>query len=204
MSETTTPVDTSTPPATDSGPGLLKTKTPSVISFGVGLLLFFVPFLDIKCNGMVLQKVSGVQLATGFKVEGPGTSNSLVGNLERFDNNNRDINLAKERRSPNIPALVALVLGIAGLVLALRDSKKGSLIAAALATAALITTMIDVKSKLKTEISASQQEGMDGFSTRGSFGDDVILSIDFAPGFYFALLAFAAAAYFSYRWIRGR
>ena len=108
MSETTTPVDTSTPPATDSGISLLKTKTPSVISFGVGLLLFFVPFLDIKCNGMILQKVSGVQLATGFKIEGPGTSNSLVGNLERLDNNNRNVNLAKERRSPNIPALVAL------------------------------------------------------------------------------------------------
>ncbi len=203
MSETTTPVDTGTTPVKEPGPGLLKTKTPSLISFGVGLLLFFVPFLDIKCNGMVLQKVSGLQLATGFKVEGPGTSNSLVGNLERLDNN-RNVNLAKGRRSPNIPALVALVLGIVGLVLALRDSKKGSLIAAALATAALITTMIDVKSKLKTEITASRQEGMDGFSTRGSFGDDMVLSIDFAPGFYLALLAFAAAGYFSYRWIRGR
>jgi hypothetical protein len=204
MSETTTPVDISTIPAKDPGPVLLKTKTPSVIGFGVGLLLFFLPFLDIKCNSMVLQKVSGVQLATGFKVGGPGTDNSLVGNLERLDNYNGNVNLAKGRRSPNIPALVALVLGIAGLALALRDVKKGSFIAAALAVAALIITMIDVKSKLKSEMTASRQADLEGFSTRGSFNDDVLLSVDFAPGFYLAILAFAAAGYFSYRWIRGR
>lgn len=203
MSEATTTVETNPSPVSNPGPGLLITKTPSVISFGVGLLLFFVPFLNIKCNNMVLQKVSGVQLATGFKVKGPGSENSLVGSLESMNYNNNGAKAKTERRSPNMLALAALGLGIAGLALAWRESKKGSFIVAILGAVALVATMIDVKSKLKSELMGSQQAGLDGFG-RGNFGNDMLVTIDFAPGLYFTILAFAAAAFFSYKWIRGK
>lgn len=198
MSEATTTVETSPDPVNNPGTGVLFTKAPSVISFGLGLLLFFIPFLDIKCNNMVLQKVSGVQLATGFKVKGPGSDNSLVGSLESMGGSSNTSKVKTERRSPNMLALAALVSGIAGLALAWRESKKGSFIVAILGIVALAATMIDVKSKLKSELMGSQQSGAN------VFGNDVMVTIDFAPGFYFTILAFAAAAFFSYRWIRGR
>ena len=61
-----TPVTTATTPQ----PGIFGTKIPSSVAFGIGVLLFFMPFVDIKCNTMTLQTVSGVQLATGFEVKG--------------------------------------------------------------------------------------------------------------------------------------
>ncbi len=197
MSEATTPLESNPAPVT-TPPVQPITKIPTTISFGVVLLLFFLPFLEIKCNNMVLQKVSGVQLATGFKVKGPGSSNSIVGNLEGFSKN-KNTSVKSERRSPNLPALLALGLGIAGLVLALRESRKGSFIVAILGGVALVATMIDVKSKLNSELRGS------GSSLSGSrdFGEDLLVSIDFAPGLYLAILGFAAAAFFSYKWSRG-
>ena len=197
MSEATTALESNPAPVTP--PAQPITKIPATISFGVVLLLFFLPFLEIKCNNMVLQKVSGVQLATGFKVKGPGSNNSLVGDLENLSNN-KNTTVKSERRSPNLPALVALGLGIAGLVLALRESSKGSLIVAILGGVALVATMIDVKSKLNSELRGSNSP----ISGNRDFGEDLLVSIDFAPGLYLAILGFAAAAFFSYKWIRGR
>ena len=198
MSEATTALESNPAPVT-TPPAQPITKIPATISFGVVLLLFFLPFLEIKCNNMVLQKVSGVQLATGFKVKGPGSNNSLVGDLENLSNN-KNTTVKSERRSPNLPALVALGLGIAGLVLALRESSKGSLIVAILGGVALVATMIDVKSKLNSELRGSNSP----ISGNRDFGEDLLVSIDFAPGLYLAILGFAAAAFFSYKWIRGR
>ncbi len=198
MSEDTTAPESNPAPVTPP-PAQPITKIPTTISFGVVLLLFFLPFLEIKCNNMTLQKVSGVQLATGFKVKGPGSNNSLVGDLESLSNN-KNTTVKSERRSPNLPALVALGLGIAGLVLALRESRKGSFIVAILGGVALVATMIDVKSKLNSELRGSNSP----ISGSRDFGEDLLVSIDFAPGLYLAILGFAAAAFFSYKWIRGR
>ena len=40
---------------------------------------------------MTLQKVTGVQLATGFEVKGPGSDNSLVGDFNKMDNDKADV-----------------------------------------------------------------------------------------------------------------
>ena len=40
-------------------PGILGTKIPAAVTFGIAVLLFFMPFINIKCNSLTLQKVSG-------------------------------------------------------------------------------------------------------------------------------------------------
>ena len=205
MDQATPPVEPAPIPVNNvPGPNLLLTKIPSIASLSIGLLLFFVPFLDIKCNNMVLQKVSGIQLATGFKVKGPGNDNSLLGGLENLDNGNRTKNVKSDKQSPNKLALVALGLGVAGLLLAIGNFKKATFGAAIFGVIALIATMIDVKGQLKSELSGSRPPGADTFGSGNNFGDDVFVSVDFTPGFYLALLAFAVAAFFSYKWLRGR
>ena len=199
MSEVQSTTDPISPATPTQQPGVLGTKIPSSVAFGVGVLLFFMPFLDIKCNSLVLQKVSGVQLATGFKIKSPGSDNSLVGSFENMDDSETKVTNKPEKKDPNILALAALILGIAGLVLSLRDAKTGGLITGTLAAVALIATMIDVKSKLKTEIPDLNKTRGDASRGLDKLGDNIYIAVDFTPWFYIAVITFAAAAFFCYK-----
>ena len=199
MSEVQSTISPIPPSSPAPQPGIFGTKIPSSVAFGVGVLLFFMPFLDIKCNSMVLQKVSGVQLATGFKIKSPGSDNSLIGSFENMADNDTKVTKKTENKDPNILALAALALGIAGLVLSLRDAKTGGLIAGILATVALIATMIDVKSKLKAELPDLNKTSGNTTSDFDKLGDSMYIAVDFTPWFYIAVIAFATASFFCYK-----
>lgn len=199
MSEVSSAGNPIPPIAPVSQPGVFGTKIPSSVAFGIGVLLFFMPFLDIKCNSMVLQKVSGVQLATGFKIKSPGADNSLIGSFENMSDNDAKVKDKTEKKDPNILALTALGLGIAGLVLSLRNAKTGGLITGILGAVALIATMIDVKSKLKTELPNLNKNSGNTTSDFDRLGDNMYIAVDFTPWFYITIIAFAAAAFFCYK-----
>lgn len=202
MSETQPGASYIPPSATAPQPGIFGTKIPSSVAFGIGVLLFFMPFLDIKCNTMILQKVSGVQLATGFEIKSPGSDNTLVGSFENMDKGDVKVNKG-EQKEPNILALIALILGVIGLILSLLNAKAGGaggIITGILAAVALIATMIDVKSKLKAEMPGLQNrargESVSGFD---KLGDSIYIAIDFTPWFYIAVISFLVAAFFCYK-----
>ncbi|MGZ8552189.1 MAG: hypothetical protein ACXWV8_02210 [Chitinophagaceae bacterium] len=202
MSEIQTRASNISPSATASQPGIFGTKIPSSVAFGIGVLLFFMPFLDIKCNTMILQKVSGVQLATGFEIKSPGAENTLVGSLEKMDKGDVKVNKG-EKKEPNLWALAALILGVIGLVLSLLNAKAGGpvgVITGILAAVALIATMIDVKSKLQAEMPGLQKrargESVSGFD---KLGDSIYIAVDFTPWFYIAIISFLVAAFFCYK-----
>ncbi len=191
-----------TTPATPQ-PGIFGTKIPSSVAFGIGVLLFFMPFIDIKCNTMTLQTVSGVQLATGFEIK-EGSDNSLFGGLEKLDN---DVKVnTKEKKDPNLFALAALGLGIISFVLALVNS-KGSMtigvITGALSVAALIGTLIDIKKQLKLDLPEINNRAKDSGGL-DRFGDGMFIAVDFTPWFYIAVIAFALGAWFCYKRIQVR
>lgn len=190
----TNPIPSSGPPPQ---PGVLGTKIPSAISYGIGILLFFLPFMDIKCHSMVLQKVSGVQLATGFRIESPGSDDSVIGSLEKLDNKSHRVEEQSEQKEANLIALASLVLGIAALICTLASRKTAGLISGALAAAALVVTMIDVKGKLKAELPALKAK-----AEFDEFGNNILISVDFTPAFYMAIIAFAGGAFFCYKWSR--
>jgi len=192
-------------PASAPGPqsGIFGTKIPSSVAFGVGVLLFFMPFLDIKCNSMILQKVSGVQLATGFQIKSPGSDNTLVGGFENMNDNDTNVTTKGEKKEPNLLALAALALGVVGLVLSLLNAKAGGtggIITGILAAVALIATMIDVKSQVKAEMpdlrNRSRGDDLSGFD---KLGDSIYIAVDFTPWFYIAVIAFLVAAFFCYK-----
>ena len=191
------------PPATAPQAGIFGTKIPSSVAFGIGVLLFFMPFLDIKCNTMILQKVSGVQLATGFEIKSPGSDNTLVGSFEKMDDGDTKVSTKGEKKEPNLLALAALMLGVVGLVLSLLNAKAGGtggMITGILAAVALIATMIDVKSKLKAEMpdlrNRARGNDLSGFD---KLGDSIYIAVDFTPWFYIAVIAFLVAAFFCYK-----
>ncbi len=183
--------------------GIFGTKIPSSVAFGIGVLLFFMPFLDIRCNSMILQKVSGVQLATGFQIKSPGSDNTVIGGLENMNENDTKLTTKGEKKEPNLLALAALVLGVAGLVLSLLNAKtggSGGMITGILAAVALIATMIDVKSQVKAEMpdlrNRPRGDDVSGFD---KLGDSIYIAVDFTPWFYIAVIAFLVAAFFCYK-----
>jgi hypothetical protein len=165
--------------------GIFGTKIPSSVAFIVAVLLFFLPFVDIKCNDISLQKVSGIELATGFNIKGPGSDNSLFGNVEK------NTGAKGEKKDPYVYALVALALGVGGFLLSLINKKTtafGGIIMGALGTAAMIGMMIDIKADIKGE----------GLGTE----DGVKVAVEFTLWFFVTIIAFLAAAFFSYRRMR--
>src|SRR5258705_791711 len=82
--------------------GMFGTGIPSTVAFAIGVLLFFMPFIDIKCNSMSLQTVSGFQLATGFKMKN-SSNNSLFNDLktDKVDETITKTTTNTDKKKPN-------------------------------------------------------------------------------------------------------
>ena len=212
--EPTTPVTPITPvipntnyataPATQ---GMFGTKIPSTVAFAVAILLFFMPFVDIKCNGTPLQTVSGIQLATGFKMNN-GSENSFMNDIktDKADEGITKATTKTDKKDPNLYGLVALGLGLLGLLLSFTHAKAaiGGAMATGIASAvAMIGMMLDVKKKVKLDMpdnggnAGEIGKGIDDFGK--SMGDKMNITVDFTPWFYVAIIAFLAAAFFCYK-----
>lgn len=183
------------PPASTSNdaiPPVFGTKMPSTIAFAIGILLFFMPFVDIRCNNTSLQKITGMELATGFAVKGPGSEKSLLGDIQRMnDSNIRVIN--RDRKDPNLYAILALGLGVIGLVLSLVNARAdgiGGLLCGALAAAGLLGLLLDIRQQVRQDVGLQDRQ------------DEVVIIADFSTWFYLSLISFVAAALLSYARIR--
>jgi len=178
-----------TPPVSknNSGTVSISVNKLSSIPFFLGVLLFLAPFIDIRCNNVSLQQVSGINLATGFEVKS-NDGNSLFKNLKVKED---DLSFKNgEKNEGNIYALLALIIGLAGAVILLLKFKNREVIGSIAgigAAAALIGLMVDIKSQVKLNLSA-----------RTDFAD-MSLVIAFTPWFYLTVVAFLIGAFMSYK-----
>ena len=194
----TTPVTTYVPAAPT--PGMFGTKIPSSIAFVVAVLLFFMPFVDIKCNNMSLQQVSGIQLATGFKMKNNSSDNSYLNDVKT----DKDLFCGSG-------SLIALGLGVLGLLLSFTNAKAaigGAMVTGIASAGAMIGMMLDLKKKVKMDIPdvSDKTPDNDVGNTIDKIGDKMSdlsdkmnISVDFTPWFYISILAFLAAAFFCYK-----
>lgn len=159
------------------------------ISFLAGILLFFLPFVEIKCNATPLYEAKGIDLVTGFTVK----NNQ---HIREFDDTTLDIK--NERQQGNSFAIAAFAFGILGLILSLLNFKSQTalcMITGALAAFSLIGLLIDLKSDL-TKWNRSSIKNPDGFL--GGLAN-IKVSVDFTAWFYISLVSFLAAAYLAYQ-----
>jgi len=180
------PATSPTPITPAPSSGVFGTKIPSTVTFAVGILLFFTPFIEIRCNSMTIQSVSGVQLATGFKVDRNNGAAGYFSDLGKDAENKPDQKVNKEK--PNIYAALALLFAVLGLVLSIARSKgagAGGMISGILTVAALIGLLIDVGNKIKMEFPKN--------------GEQLDFSIGLTSWFYVTIIVFVAAAFFSYK-----
>lgn len=186
-------------------PGMLATKIPSVVTMFVVVFLFLMPFVEIRCNGMKLQNVSGVQLATGFKTEQSGYGDLSTDALTRTTTNSG-------RQQPNRYALAAFALALAGLGLAFvkkRMAAAGGMAVAVLGLAAMAGLMMDIKNQIKHGVFGDL-----GSKTTGDSGEKLpaledgikkiadnmpAITVEFAPFFFVVMAGFAAAAFFFFK-----
>ncbi len=190
-------------------PGMLGTKIPSSVAFVVGVLLFFMPFIDIKCNNMSLQQVSGFQLATGFQMKNSSPDKSLFKDMptDKTDKSITKSTTKTDKKDSNMYALIAMGLGILGLLLSFTNAKAalgGAMVTGIASAGALIGMMLDIKKKVKLDMpdmggksGGDNTTGLDNFGKEMS--DKMNISVDFTPWFYIAVIAFLAAAFFCYK-----
>src|SRR6478672_6635079 len=101
--QATAPVSSSTSPT-----GLFGTKIPSSIAFLLAILLFLLPFAEIRCNGAAVATNTGLGIATGTEWKEVMTKNIFGSGFQ----NNPSTNESKvQQQDPNVFAIAALALG---------------------------------------------------------------------------------------------
>jgi hypothetical protein len=187
----TVPVSTSNPST-----GLFGTKIPSSVAFVVAVLLFLLPFAEIKCGGSVIAKNTGLGIAMGKEWQSV-TSKNMFG----INDNEGKTDEKMEKQDPNMYAIAAMGLGVLGLLLSFanaRSAASGAILTGVLAAGAMIGLMLDLQKKVKADTGGGTTNNPGG----NMFGldklNDVKATIDFTPWFYIAIIAFLAAAFFSY------
>lgn len=174
-------------------------RTPhlTTISFAAGVLLFLLPFVEIKCSGQTMQKISGLDLVTGTSLK----NNSDMGfdrMTNSFDRGN-DTAAMKTKADEEVKAytiaLIALIFGVAGVIISLM--KKGGynkleIVAGIVGAICLLILMVQVKNDVGDMIK-SESGGADDFGGLGG------ITVDFTFWFYVCLLSYLVAAFFSYK-----
>jgi hypothetical protein len=183
--QATVPVSSST-----TSTGLLGTKIPSSIAFLLGILLFLLPFAEIRCNGAAVANNTGLGIATGTEWKEVVTK-SIFGS--GFQSNPSTNESKVQKQDPNVFAIAALALGVIGVLIAFLTPKGGgrfNLFVGALAAVSLIAMLIDLRSKLKSENSVKSSE-LD-------LNAGVIVTVDGTGWFYFTIILFILGGVFSY------
>src|SRR5687767_10857956 len=218
MDSNTTTTTTTYVPA-PANRGMFGTKTPSTVAFAVAILLFFMPFVDIKCNNMSLQQVKGFELATGFQMKKGSSNNPYLDDIksDRVDDEITKATTKSDKKDPNLYAMIALGLGVLGLLLSLTNAEAaigGAMVTGIASAGAMIGLMLDIKKKVKMDIpsmnggknkgdgslSDKMNELGDKMSDFGKeLGDKMNITVDFTPWFYISVIAFLAAAFFCYK-----
>jgi hypothetical protein len=157
------------------------------VAFLLAVLLFFLPFVNIKCKGQNLVSNNGIGLAFGTNYK---TSKQI-----QSDEGNTDKKISfteKDSGKMYLAALIALLLGVAGFVLSILNPGPNKINAAigVLAALALIVLMLQIKYDVRDKSGRDITEG---------FSANLKITAEFTAWYYLSLISFIAAAFFSYR-----
>ncbi len=171
--------------------GLFKTGIPSTIAFAAALLLFLMPFAEIKCSGTKFMDKKGIDFAMNkeWSVASKGMGDDMFKDGTKKPSN-------KEGQAPLL-VIAAIALAVIGIGVSLIKSKSGSLLTALVGfagVASLVGFMIMLKSWFDKEMAKDAADKVK--DTTSGFGD-VKLSLDFTIGLYLCIACFLIAAVFS-------
>jgi hypothetical protein len=156
-------------------------------TFIAGVLLFLLPFVEIKCNNEVLASNTGVGLAFGTDYKTTQQMKSL-NNPFGMENKNDVAVTEKQEGKQYISALIALALGIVAVLFSFFTNGKGRpiTIIGTLAAILLIVLMIQINADVKDKIKNA--------NTDNPLQGAITVNAQFTPWFYLSLLLFIAGA----------
>jgi hypothetical protein len=176
-----------------------ETKTTSIllggrfglpsISFVVGVLLFLLPFVEIRCNGEKFASNTGVGLAFGIDYKTTSVDKSLTD--ASGDRSEKQV-VEREKGKLYVFALLAFLLGTAGIILSLTNAKsnKALVFIGSLAAICLVILFIQIK----MDVTDRPLRG-----SKSSFASDIKVTATFTVWYYLSLLSFIVGAALSYK-----
>lgn len=175
----------------------LRKKHIGTLSFVVGLLLFFLPFVSLKCGSVTLLQNTGVGIAMGSSWKLPVGNTDLLKNL---GNQKTQVSEVKEYQAGlSIYLLVAIVTALFGIAISFSNlswRKQAGMVAGLLCCALMLALMIHLSISLRQGLQSSATEKPDVAKYQG------LIKIQFSIWFFLSVAAFAAAAFFNYKQAR--
>lgn len=153
-------------------------KKISPFLFGLILLCFFLPFVNLSCSGQTIMSLTGFQLITGAEVKQP----EMFGQNMMEQNDNMD--KKNEEVSSQPMALLAFIAALAALLVSLMKKK----------TTALINLVISVLGVIFLLLLKFSIDGDAKLNTTGQ----AIITLDYQFGYWFSILLFIGGAVLSW------
>ncbi|HET9825647.1 MAG TPA: hypothetical protein VFP87_09935, partial [Chitinophagaceae bacterium] len=138
--------------------GIFGNNIPASVAYLAAILLFLLPFAEVRCNGNTLAHNSGLGIAMGSEWKEDVTKKVFGNSIEINEKEGKEYN---QNQKPNVFAIVALALGIIGLVIAISAFRRGSNInfyIALLAAASLVGMLIQLRSKVRSDSSVRSSD----------------------------------------------
>ena len=158
-------------------------------TFLVAVLLFLLPFVEIRCNGATMAENSGIGLAIGRDFKEAGQMKSMK---ESFETENQTSSKVS-RGSGNLfeGALIALALALTAAIVAFLPNRTArvTMFLGILSAISMIVLLIQVKSKITEK---GRTTGEDS-----PFGN-VDITAQFTAWYWIALVLLLLGAYISY------
>ncbi len=163
----------------------------SGVFFGIVIVAFLLPFMVVTCNGQKIGSASGLQMIMGVKTDmGAGDlmkpmqkSLSNLGSMFGESLPQEDTEPSVEKTPMNIPALIALLMAIVGLITAVIMKPKMFFVPLGAAIVGIITLIL-LTSNAKSGLSGLGME-LQGVSVKPQFG------------YYLAFIGFILAGVFT-------
>ena len=187
--------------------GMFGTGVPSSVAFAIALLLFLLPFSEIKCGGTTLMSQTGLGYALGsqWKIAGGLGGKDLMGDKKDITSKTT----GEKEGNARYFILGALGLGVLGLIFSLLGSSaasKAGIVVGIVGAGALIGFMLDVKKwfndGMAKQAAEKAKDGADSLGL-GKMGE-ASLKLSFSPWFYVAVVAFLAGAFFCFKRMRAK
>jgi uncharacterized membrane protein HdeD (DUF308 family) len=174
---------------TTAGSDVFHRRYSGFVAFLVGLLLFFLPFVVIKCNNTPYAENTGLGLAfgTNYQVTAQKNLPDILQNKK-----GKEVNKEEEKGKLYVLALAALLAGVAGLIFSLsrtRTASSVSTLMGLLAAVCLIVVMFQVNSDVKRNSGGNTSD----------ISNNIKVTANYTVWYFIAIASFLAAAFFSYR-----
>jgi uncharacterized membrane protein HdeD (DUF308 family) len=174
---------------TTAGSDVFHRRYSGSVAFLVGLLLFFLPFVVIKCNNTPYAENTGLGLAfgTNYQVTAQKNLPDILQNKK-----GKEVNKEEEKGKLYVLALAALLAGVVGLIFSLsrtRTASSVSTLMGLLAAVCLIVVMFQVNSDVKRNSGGNTSD----------ISNNIKVTASYTVWYFIAIASFLAAAFFSYR-----